>query len=144
MKHWSKPAIYLTYSSFIRHIQGRFSLTVDSGLLTFVNHGCNSTYNIANPLSQNELELNLSLPPPSDFFDDKRRVSVYHPLYDRSIPFDETIAHAHKDIRAGEELFDNYLSFGGESQFAQQVMALREQCGGVPGEVERFQRTSSS
>ncbi len=105
--------------------------------MTFSNHGCNSTYNIGAAFSLNEFEIDLSQPPPDDFFTVRR--PVYDPLAERDVFYEQTVSSAQIDIGAGEELFDNYLSFGGATYFKEEVQALRDQCSGIAGEVEEFQ-----
>jgi hypothetical protein len=46
-----------------------------------------------------------------------------------------------KLIRAGEELYDNYMSFGGDLFFREMVETLREECSGSLGMVEQYQTT---
>lgn len=100
-------------------LQGRFALTVDSGVLTFCNHGCNSTCNIALPLSQNEFEIDLSLPPPPDFFDEQH--AVYDPLFERTLPFESSTRRgsSHQQIMCSDTMWacHNILRYHGRCSF---------------------------
>ena len=115
---------------------------MDSGILTFPNHGCNSTYNVGRVLSVNEFTVALGQPPPEDFFRSHQR-SPYDPLEERHALFHKVITQSLRDIVAGEELFDNYLFFGGATYFHEVAQALRDQCRGRAGEIEEFQREKS-
>lgn len=122
---------------------GEVSSFVDSGIMTFPNHGCNSSYNVGSALSVNEFDVILGQPPPDDFSPSFQR-SVYDPLGERHALFDKVTSRSLRDIMAGEELFDNYIFFGGVTYFHDMVKSLRDQCRGMAGEIEEFQRQKSS
>lgn len=122
--------------------QGRPAVTVDSGTLTFANHGCNSTFNVGMPLpgGVDEFSIDLDQPPDKSLgLDD----DVYDPMDDRFSLFYAVITRANRDISKGEELLDNYLIMGGEEYLRDQVTELRKQCQGIPGEIERFQKEAA-
>jgi hypothetical protein len=79
---------------------------------------------------------------PSSIPEDYRLYGLnpYNPMADRNVIRDiyPTI-NTNRAIRAGEELLDNYLSFGGESDFKDNVLELREDCSGGLGTVEQYQ-----
>lgn len=107
--------------------------------MTFPNHGCNSTYNIGRVLSVNEFNATLGEPPPEDFFPSYQK-AVYDPLGERHALLDRVTSRTLRDVAAGEELFDNYIFFGGVTYFPEAVQTLRDQCQGMAGEIETFQR----
>jgi hypothetical protein len=87
------------------------SAGVEPGLLSFVNHGCNGTYNVGTPLPYHELTVERGLGP-YVYFDGEN--DVYNPFEERHFPLFgcETFV-ALRDILPGEEILDNYLTFGG-------------------------------
>jgi hypothetical protein len=112
-------------------------------LLTFTNHGCNGTANLGDldDTATRWTEFNVDLESglvPEDF---KTTVDVaYLPSFDRDQSKHETMSRAGRLIGAGEELYDNYMSFGGDQYFAEMVETLRQECSGSLGMVEQYQR----
>eukprot|EP00560_Eucampia_antarctica_P001782 CAMPEP_0197840080 /NCGR_PEP_ID=MMETSP1437-20131217/45396_1 /TAXON_ID=49252 ORGANISM="Eucampia antarctica, Strain CCMP1452" /NCGR_SAMPLE_ID=MMETSP1437 /ASSEMBLY_ACC=CAM_ASM_001096 /LENGTH=964 /DNA_ID=CAMNT_0043449631 /DNA_START=77 /DNA_END=2972 /DNA_ORIENTATION=- len=98
------------YSSIEKALQPEYY--VDSGIITFVNHGCNSTENIINPLNQegfNEWTKMLD--------EGKITEQPYFPPFDPS--YDRHIHHlsasldiTKRKITAGEEILSNYVGLG--------------------------------
>lgn len=86
---------------------GESEVFVDSSIITFVNHGCNGTYNVGVKTDYNEFSSNLDAP--TDDLDGRSHTgtSVFNPVVDRHLFFggDESL----RDIKAGEEILDNYL-----------------------------------
>jgi hypothetical protein len=118
--------------------------TVMSHFLTFTNHGCNSTSNIGEQAIPgfNEFTIDVDGPIP-----DKLQTSIsdaYNPVYDRDHEKYLTVCAASEDIAGGGELYDNYLSFGGDTKFKEWILTLRRECSGVPGMVERYQSADGS
>jgi hypothetical protein len=64
---------------------------------------------------------------------------AYDPNSYRDYPSSLTNCIAGRDIRAGEELLDNYISFAGEEHFVDGVLDLRRECTGEAGNVEKYQ-----
>jgi hypothetical protein len=115
---------------------------VMSHMLTFLNHGCNGTSNIGDDAAtSNMTEFTIDLGSdevPSLF---ATRINVpYVPHFDRDHVKAETMCRSSRRIHAGEELYDNYLSFGGDSQFKEMVQMLRQECSGSFGMVEQYQK----
>ncbi|KAL3905953.1 MAG: hypothetical protein SGILL_009470, partial [Bacillariaceae sp.] len=116
---------------------------VMSHLLTFMNHGCNGTANLgeADDIGNKWTEFTVDLESgvvPDDF---KTTVDIaYLPHFDRDQVKHETLSRAGRWIHAGEELFDNYMSFGGDEYFVDMVEQLRQECSGMLGMVEQYQR----
>jgi hypothetical protein len=111
--------------------------------MTFVNHGCNGTYNVGTPLNVNEIT---ALPGvgPGDDFDDLN--VAYNPYDDRRFPLWECEKFvALRDIQQGEELFDNYLVFGGSSNtedWDNNLMELKSVCMGNAGTIAKYESTT--
>eukprot|EP00934_Nitzschia_sp_Nitz4_P000062 Nitzschia sp. Nitz4//scaffold340_size24592//23009//24421//NITZ4_008365-RA/size24592-processed-gene-0.9-mRNA-1//-1//CDS//3329548527//62//frame0 len=116
---------------------------VDSSLLAFINHGCNSTYNIGLLMRQNEFDVDPDNPPEemAAMYHFQREAS-YHPRQERNKMIEQIASITCKPIQAGEELLENYLTFGGVAHFKTQVLELREQCMGAVGIIERYQEAS--
>ena len=98
--------------------------------MTFVNHGCNKTYNIGTESSVDELTANVDVFPHDLSGNSHAQTSTYNPVVDRHLRHeaDQSI----RDIKAGEEILDNYLAFtGAEEYWADAVQDLRDQCSGA-------------
>jgi hypothetical protein len=108
--------------------------------MTFVNHGCNGTYNVGTPLSVNEMTAKLGVGP-FGIYDDEN--DVYHPYNERQFPFWECEKFVTlRDIEAGEELFDNYLVFGGGADLEdwdKNLMELKSVCLGASGTIAEYE-----
>jgi hypothetical protein len=121
-------------------LQGEREVFVDSGALTFVNHGCNGTYNIGQETDFDESTVNLDALP--DIVSGKNSAK-YSPMIERHL-FHSPV-HALRDIKAGEEIFDNYLAFTSEEEsWKQDVTDLRELCTGAPGDVTNYERNHTN
>lgn len=104
---------------------------VDSGVMTFANHGCKGTYNIGHPSAVNEMQYlsgrgfsSLGI---------KDRDEVFSPFWDRHFPDLYTDSTPRREIQAGEELLDNYLALDGSydgSRLADHVEELSLMCSG--------------
>ena len=108
---------------------------VDSGIMTFVNHGCNGTFNTGNLDPDGMTEQNF------DTFPDIQLVKkLYNPFADRRRRSLETsYDFALRDIKAGEEISSNYLYFS-ESKFEEEGMTLRRMCNGEEvGDITKFE-----
>ena len=88
---------------------------MDSGVMTFVNHGCNKTYNIGEESFVDELTANVDVFPDDLSGNSHVRMSTYNPIVDRHLQHeaDQSI----HDIKAGEEILDNYLAFIGAAEY---------------------------
>jgi hypothetical protein len=86
---------------------------VDSTIQCFINHGCNGTNNVGHDLNVTEISV------------DQWHVSeelinryigveaIYNPAADRQVHYYSS-AIPLRDIKRGEELFDNYLGMTGK------------------------------
>lgn len=91
-------------------------------------------------LHQNEFEVDLDKPATDVlYFAETTNRRAYNPRVERHTLEEQWITSTCKSVKAGEELLENYLSFGGVEHFKEQVMVLRDQCLGALGEIELFQ-----
>lgn len=112
-----------------------------SHLLTFMNHGCNGTANTGDLPRFGITEFTVDLESgvvPDDL--STKVNSPYLPHFDRDEFKQETMCHSSKPIKAGQELFDNYMTFGGDHYFQEMVEMLRQECSGSLGMVEQYQQ----
>jgi len=116
--------------------QGVESGGVDAGLLTFMNHGCNGTYNYGIKLNFTEQDIDLGIRPRDIGLDDE--MDVYNPFETRRFPnwgCQETAVALH-DVEAGQEVLDNYLVHGtqgaddGDASFRSSILELKMWCSG--------------
>jgi hypothetical protein len=118
-------------------------VAVDSGIMTFVNHGCNKTYNVGEESSVDELTANDDVFPDDLSGNSHAQTSTYNPVVDRHLrnEADQSI----RDIKAGEEILDNYLAFiGAEDYWAGDVQGLRDLCSGAVGLVTEYENYYAS
>ena len=123
--------------------QGVPQYTVDSSLLTFVNHGCNGTFNLAEPTPFNEFTIDiddLDVKPPSER-DSYEFFGVYNPCEDRRInKYSIVVSNHGRTIEAGQELLDNYIDMAGSDEYYREnIIELRTECSGALGDVEKWQ-----
>jgi hypothetical protein len=138
----------LTVTLFVStHLSGSFGKqqeTVMSHFLTFVNHGCNGTSNLGergeDPSTFTEWSVDLDQGIPESL---KTQLALpYNPVSDRDLVRYATNCVSAKLIRKGEELYDNYMNFGGDEYFEEVVQNLRYECSGGVGLVEQYQSHS--
>ena len=117
------------------------SAGVDPGIMTYVNHGCNGTYNVGVPLNETEMTVELGQGPEGVY--DLDGNDVYNPFDERHYPMwecDKFITL--RDLEAGEELFDNYLAFGGGQEtedWENNLLELKTMCSGGKGRVHMYE-----
>ncbi|KAL3906804.1 MAG: hypothetical protein SGILL_009125, partial [Bacillariaceae sp.] len=120
---------------------GRSQESVMSHFLTFVNHGCNGTANLGergmDPGKFTEWSVDVEEAIPKEMRTEV--IEVYNPNVDRSTMKYATNCVAGKNITKGEELYDNYMNYGGDEFFAEMVLSLRNECSGGLGLVEQYQ-----
>lgn len=119
---------YMFGYGFADEILGGISYAVEPSILTFINHGCNYTYNQGTYMSVSELTADLTAMP-AELDDYDLETYVYNPFLDRNqrVMIFAT-EFARRDVKAGEELFDNYLSFFTEENWHWAVANLRDMC----------------
>lgn len=117
-------------------MQGEVSVGVDDSIMTFVNHGCNGTYNVGTKLNETELTVDIGQVSFEVWNDGNE---VYNPFDERQFPFWQCNKFVTlRDMQANEELLDNYLVFGGDSDLTdweQNLRELKEICSGRKGKV---------
>uniref|UniRef100_A0A7S2HCC7 PABS domain-containing protein n=1 Tax=Helicotheca tamesis TaxID=374047 RepID=A0A7S2HCC7_9STRA len=121
---------YLYGYGFVSLTYGMPSISVDSSIMTFVNHGCNGTHNMG-PLNGGTklTELSASLDSmPGDLRDEEY---ILHDIVSaRHLPHllgggDFALC----DIKAGEEILNNYLDFtANPDNWSKDLADLRDQC----------------
>jgi SET domain-containing protein len=115
---------------------------VDSGLQTFANHGCKGTNNVGEVTDFDESTANTDVMPDELSGKSHQGTSTFNPVVDRHLTHfsDRTI----RDIKAGEEILDNYLAFiSSEEYWAEDIINMRNQCSGVAfGEVTKYEQAN--
>jgi hypothetical protein len=113
---------------------------VDSGALTFVNHGCKGTNNIGVVTAFDEESADTNVMPNEVGGKSHDGTSIFNPVVDRHLTFGGFMSN--RAIQAGEEILDNYLAFvSSEEDWADYVISLRNQCSGMAiGEVTEYER----
>merc|ERR1740124_217819 len=113
---------------------------VESGLASFANHGCHGTYNMG-PVKNFESNLDDAeieeMNESSDFDALIRARSTqkagygYNPVNDRHLAaFCNGEDYALRDIKAGEEMFTNYLPYVKDvEEYKDNVREIRKMCG---------------
>lgn len=112
---------------------------VDPGILTFINHGCNGTYNVGIPLNETEATLKVGSGSQRMY---ERSLDGYNPFAERRFPlwFCEDYKTL-RDINRGDELFDNYIVFGGKDNWDANLQELQEICSGKSGTVSLYEQS---
>jgi SET domain-containing protein len=87
-------------------------VAVDSGIMTFVNHGCNKSYNSGTESFVDELTADVDVFP--DDLSGDSHIQTYNPFVDRHLRYE--VEQSIRDIKAGEEILTNYLAFTGEEE----------------------------
>jgi len=144
LQHYYEGYGYSDYST------SDYEIFVDSGLTTFVNHGCKGTSNIGtlgigykitfdDHASLNE-ETAMSLDADMVFKRFFESSSTYNPLlYRKVFTISGGLNYALRAIKAGEEIFTNYLLFGISSDFEESILDVSSQCLGALGMVSQVE-----
>jgi hypothetical protein len=114
--------------------QGEPECATNSGILTFANHGCNGTYNIGLKSEFHELNVDINNIPKQYV----NHAEPYNPAKERNLLLVQAVSH--KDLKAGDELADNYMPYGGEKYFESMVVELRTVCASGFGLVWEYER----
>ena len=135
--------VYAEAYGFDDNPWGIAQTSVYSNVLTFVNHGCNGTANIGTNIpGVNEFTIDTSDPSTFSIPEDFKVFNggEYSPHKDRTYFSTITTTQVeHAPILKGNELFDNYMGFGGDHGFLEQIEDLKRDCTGALGTVERHQ-----
>jgi hypothetical protein len=120
--------------------QGPLAVGVEPGILSFMNHGCNGTYNTGHRWTETELTIELGQGPPDIAWDE---FPVYHPRASRHFPFvPHDLSTALQDIEPDTELLDNYLTYGGVGDMQywdENLRDLKLMCSGGIGSITRYE-----
>lgn len=100
------------YGHYFSH-HGEIEIFVDSTFQCFINHGCHGSNNVGHNLTINEASADPEIFPDELRDRDLGLEAVYNPAKERQVHFYSS-AIPLRDIKAGEELFDNYLGMTGE------------------------------
>ena len=129
-------------------LYGGIANFVDSGIDTFMNHGCNGTttyvsrsylhdkkfhkvYNYGEDPTFSEQQADPERPAELDSSSLKARGSVFSPIYSRRIELRSSSSYAViKSVAAGQELFTNYVWFYDSSDWQLMMNELMSQCTG--------------
>jgi len=117
------------YQSLLR---GEDTYLVDSSILTFINHGCNGTYNV---------DIGTSSSVTKDYYITEQNASIqdredqkgetYDPVTDRRDGGGWAVIDiALRDIAAGEEILCNYVFFTEDSAWLKELNTLKKICNG--------------
>ena len=109
--------------------------------MTYVNHGCNGTYNVGAQLKENEMTVELGQGPKGIYDDDGN--DIYNLFEERHYPMWECGKFVTlRDIQPGEELLDNYLAFGGGvdlNDWENNLLELKTMCSGGKGKIHMYE-----
>lgn len=130
---------------YISTLFGRKHFTIDSGIPTFCNHGCNGSYNYGEiedgGAGVRFTELNIDLKKaPGELLN--KASKAFSPVFERHLrQITATGDYTLREIKKGEEIFCNYLSFVGDpDEWEAEIESLREQCAGnTVGEVTEYE-----
>lgn len=134
-------------------VQTQFgSYYVDTSIASFVNHGCNGIFNLGS-IWYSEIKGGIVSPLMTSTnsnlkakYDGSRNdiFEAFDPLYARHIKQDtEDTDFALRDIRAGEELFSNYMEFSNiyeQDEIQETINDLERQCDGEIGLISSIEQ----
>lgn len=121
--------------------QGAPEVVVDSCIITFVNHGCRGTYNVGTETDVDEFTADPNVP--IEALNGRLHHTggcIFDPVIDRHLFRMGDVSN--KDIKAGDEILENYLAFiGSEDYWAEATGDLRKQCSGevTDGSVTEYE-----
>ena len=123
---------YLHFYGFQSQVLGGPEYRVDSGILTFVNHGCNGTANmgdvgVSNAVTEATADPE-NMPPRQGKVDEDG--SIHHIVIDRHINQVMLSSDASmRDIKAGEEILNDYLAYSSEAgTWKEDVTEMKKWC----------------
>lgn len=110
-----------------------------------MNHGCNGSNNIGSRTNWTETSVELGHPV-GELYD--ARNDVYNPQAERAYySMDCVYMSAIEDIKAEEEILDNYLVFGGgsdQADFDENLAEVKAMCAGEAGIVSSYEEKHKS
>ena len=129
---WQVVVAYLFAYGFDYDMVGGTAYSVDPGIFTFMNHGCNGTQVTTFPnlpkWDATEMNVEPSFQDPevyqSLFSNEENNIFVQRNWFQIVNSWDV----AARDIKAGEEILDNYLNYYTEKNWETGVRFLQQQC----------------
>ncbi len=109
---------------------------MEPNVLTFSNHGCKGSYNIIDRLTKHSKHSHYNpnlTEQNAEITDFPKPIPIYNPYSDRHIHHEEVSSlEAMVDIKAGEEIFSNYLFYTTSSAeaFYNEAQVLKRICNG--------------
>ena len=121
-------------------------IEVDSGLMTFVNHGCNGASNLGDfPNITTSTVHPFRVPNELHFYRNQGPEYVFNPAIARDTTSRAIVQNRWGDIQIGDELLENYYeNFGSFKDWGEHVRLLQNYCDGGIGEVEQYERDESA
>jgi hypothetical protein len=135
---------YVFAYGFYNEYFGLPAAYVDAEVLTFMNHGCDGTNNVGLEASEaSEATVSLTEIPDVLGKSPYRGMDIYQPYMDRHVSMyagsgDVTL----RDVKADEEVLDNYLAYAPLEDWASFVQYLRDQCSSGRGPVAKYEAES--
>lgn len=119
----------------------RERVLVDSGKMTFVNHGCNGTANLGEYPNITDSTVEKEFAPTELLkYSNVGREYVFNPAHVRDTGSAVSVVNSVKEIQVGEEVLENYYEqFNGVNEWKNQVSLLQHWCSGGIGDVEEYQ-----
>jgi hypothetical protein len=125
---WKTFDYYMFGYGFAHDFYGDVGYSVDASIMTFINHGCNRTYNMGMTTSVTEITADLDQMS-SDLHDNVVEGSVFNVFIDRNhLIYLNGLDTLNRDVKAGEELKDNYLGYLHDENWKSGVSDYRAQC----------------
>lgn len=111
---------------------------VDTGIMTFVNHGCNGTSNIEPKFSWNEMNVTYT----DVQVDCIGTASIYDPYAERHFPMQNCQdLMSNRELLMGEELFSNYVCYSVSTYkyWEENINELISMCNGKSGFISEYE-----
>lgn len=125
---WKTFDFYMFGYGFAHDFYGDVGYSVDASIMTFINHGCNGTYNMGSNTSVTEITADLDEMPP-ELSKNVIESSVLNVFVDRNhFIYLNGLDTLLRDVKAGEELKDNYLGYLHNENWRSGVSDYRAQC----------------
>lgn len=140
-RYWSTLHAYMHGYGFAHEFYGLPGYAVEPSILTFVNHGCERSYNVG-PLQEfSEATEGIEDEMPAAIHDNEIENTVYSPLIDRTHwLYNHGLETFNRDLKRGDEVFDNYLNYYTVETWREDVLKLRAQCvSGDVGDITKYE-----
>jgi hypothetical protein len=141
---WKTFDFYMFGYGFSHDYYGEAGFSVDPSIMTFINHGCNGTYNMGTVTSVTEMNADHD-EMPLDIYENVLESYVYNPFIDRN---HHTYLNGYdvllRDVKAGEELLDNYVTYLHEGNWKPGLVDYNAQCSNkAAGAIKVYETTTS-